>query len=100
MGADGHTASLFPYTSALNEKKRLVAENYVEKFQSFRLTFTVPTINHARNIIFLVAGEDKAESVRMVLSGEYNPEKFPAQFIKPENGKLLFLLDKEVAQLL
>jgi 6-phosphogluconolactonase len=98
MGADGHTASLFPETSALQETKRLVTENYVEKFQTFRLTFTVPTINHARNVMFLIAGEDKAEALREVLDGEYKPEKFPSQFIKPENGKLLFLLDEKAAQ--
>jgi len=100
MGADAHTASLFPATSALKETKRLVTENYVEKFEAFRLTFTLPTINHARNIFFIIAGEDKAKAVREVLQGEYNPEKFPAQFIKPENGKLLFLLDAKAARFL
>lgn len=97
LGADGHTASLFPETSALNETERLVAENYVEKFQTYRLTFTISTINHARNIIFLVTGEDKAEAVREILRGENNPEIFPAQFIESNNGNLLFLLDEKAA---
>lgn len=100
MGADGHTASLFPETSALKEKNRLVTENYVERFQTFRLTFTVPTINRAANIIFLIAGEDKAEALREVIKGEPNLEKFPAQSVKPGNGKLLFLTDEKAARLL
>lgn len=100
MGADGHTASLFPETSALNETKRLVVENYVEKFKTYRLTFTVPAINHARNIIFLVAGEDKTEAVREVLKGERNTEKFPSQLIQPANGNLEFLLDSKAAALI
>lgn len=100
MGADGHTASLFPETAALKENKKIVVENYVEKLQTFRLTFTVPTINNARSVIFLVAGEDKAEALREVLEGAPNPEKFPSQFVKPENGRLLFLLDEKAARLL
>ena len=99
MGADGHTASLFPETSALKETIRLVAENYVEKFQTFRLTFTVPTINHARNIIFLITGEDKAKALYEILKGEYNPEKFPAQLIQPEKENLVFLIDEKAASL-
>lgn len=97
LGADGHTASLFPETPALKETKRLVTENYVEKFQTFRLTFTVPNINHARNIIFLVTGEDKAEAFREVLQGADNPEKYPARMIKPEEGSLQFLADEKAA---
>jgi 6-phosphogluconolactonase len=100
MGADGHTASLFPETKALQEDRKIVAANYVEKFQTFRLTFTAPTINAARNIIFLVAGEDKAKAAHAVLEGEYDPEKFPAQLIRPADGDLMFLLDKNAAALL
>ncbi|MGI9034834.1 MAG: 6-phosphogluconolactonase [Pyrinomonadaceae bacterium] len=100
MGADGHTASLFPETAALNENKKIVVENYVEKFETFRLTFTFPTINNARNVIFLVAGADKAEAARAVLKGADNPQKFPSQKVNPENGKLLFLLDEQAARLI
>ncbi len=92
MGGDGHTASLFPGTIALNETKRIVTENYVEKFQTFRLTLTIPTINNARKILFLIAGEEKVEALQEVLEGARNPTKFPSQFIKPENGELLFLV--------
>ena len=97
MGDDGHTASLFPETAALNEKEKIAAENYVPKFETFRLTFTYPAINNARNIIFLVAGEDKAAALREVLEGDFNYEKFPSQKIIPENGKLLFLADEKAA---
>jgi 6-phosphogluconolactonase len=97
MGADGHTASLFPATAALKETKRLVTENYVEKLQTFRLTFTASMINQARHIIFLIAGEDKAEALREVLKGEYEPEKYPAQLVQPDGGKLLFLIDEKAA---
>ncbi len=96
LGADGHTASLFPETSALKEDKRIVVENYVRKFEAFRLTFTVPTINNARNVIFLIGGADKTETLREVLEGEYNPEKLPSQLIKPHRGNLLILTDIEL----
>lgn len=93
MGADGHTASLFPETTALKENKRIVVENYVPKFETFRLTFIFPTINNARNIIFLIAGADKAETLHEVLYGEFQPEKFPSQMVKPIDGRLIFLTD-------
>jgi 6-phosphogluconolactonase len=97
MGNDGHTASLFPGTAALDEERRIVIENYVPKFKTFRLTFTYPSINSARNVIFLIAGEDKAEALHEVLEGEFNYEKFPSQKIQPENGKLMFLVDEKAA---
>jgi 6-phosphogluconolactonase len=97
LGADGHTASLFPSTSALNETNRLVVANYVEKFQTFRLTLTANLINHSRQIIFLVAGADKAEALREVLQGKFQPEKYPAQLIQPISGKILFLADEKSA---
>lgn len=93
MGNDGHTASLFPETEALKEDTRIVTENYVAKFDTFRLTFTFPTINNARNVIFLISGQEKAETLREVLHGEFQPEKLPSQAVKPVNGNLLFLTD-------
>lgn len=98
MGADGHTASLFPETAALKEDKKIAVENYVPRFDAFRLTFTYPAINNSRNIIFLVAGADKAEALCEVLEGERNSEKFPSQKVKLENGKLLFLVDEKAAR--
>lgn len=100
MGADGHTASLFPYTEALQETDNLTMANYVEKLGATRLTLTFPIINNARNIIFLVAGEEKAETLREVLKGGFEPEKFPSQNIRPKEGNLFWLIDKGVAKLL
>lgn len=100
MGADGHTASLFPYTEALQENSKIVTQNHVKKLKTFRLTFTATTINNARNVIFLIAGEDKASALREVLQGAPVPEKFPSQLIQPEKGKLKFLLEAKAASLL
>lgn len=100
MGADGHTASLFPFTEALRETENFAVANYVEKLNDWRFTLTFPLINNARNIIFLVAGEDKAETLREVLEGEFEPERLPSQNVKPENGNLFWLLDENVAKLL
>ena len=97
MGPDGHTASLFPGTEALHEQKRLVVSNWVEKFQSHRITLTAQAINNADCIIFLVSGEEKAEVLREVLEGENNPELFPSQLIKPNHGKLLWLVAQSAA---
>lgn len=98
MGADGHTASLFPGNEVLAETTRLVAAPFVEKFKTHRLTFTPPVINHAANVIFLVAGADKADALQAILEGEHLPEKYPSQIVKPSNGKLLFLADEAAAQ--
>lgn len=100
MGADGHTASLFPFTEALNETEKFAVANYVEKLQTTRLTLTFPVINNARNVIFLVAGEEKAETLREVLEGDFQPDKFPSQNVKPEHGNLFWLVDEKAAALL
>src|SRR5437868_5094194 len=86
MGPDGHTASLFPGTTALKVTDKIVVENYVEKFRAHRITLTAPTINNARNVTFVVAGSDKAEALREVLEGDYQPELYPSQLIHPEHG--------------
>jgi len=100
MGADGHTASLFPFTEALRETEKIAVANYVEKLQTTRLTLTFPAINNARNIIFLVAGEEKAETLKAVLEGEYEPDELPSQNVRPKDGGLFWLIDKNVAKLL
>ena len=98
LGDDGHTASLFPGTAALNERSRTVAANWVEKLQSFRVTLTFPVLNHAAEVIFLVSGDSKAQ----ILSDVLRPgaKKYPAQSVSPESGRLLWLVDKEAASLL
>ena len=91
LGPDGHTASLFPGTAALNEKNRVVVANWVEKFHSYRITFTLPVLNHAACDMFLVSGKDKADMVRQVLVDK-NAD-LPSQKVHPEDGRLLWLLD-------
>lgn len=100
VGADGHTASLFPYTEALIETSRSAVSNWVEKLGACRLTMTFPMLNSAANIIFLVAGEEKAPVLKEILGGEYLPEKYPAQGINPGNSNLYWLLDEAAARLL
>jgi 6-phosphogluconolactonase len=100
MGADGHTASLFPGAAALRAGDRVAVANYVEKFQSWRITLTASAINRARNIIFLVAGADKAPVLKEVIEGPHNPEQYPSQLIEPSHGKLLWMVDEAAASLL
>ncbi len=100
MGDDGHTASLFPHTAALDANERLVAPNYVPKLDSWRITFTETLLNEAHRVIFLVTGEGKAQALRAVLEGEPDSDTYPSQLVRPRNGHLLFLLDEPVASLL
>jgi len=97
MGADGHTASLFPHTEVLRETEKLVAAVFVEKHDAFRLTLTPPVLNRAANVIFQVAGADKAAALREVLEGENQPDKFPAQLVSPPNGKIFWFIDEAAA---
>lgn len=102
MGADGHTASLFPKSQAVLTPKdtQLVAANYVEKLKSWRITFTPRLINAASQVTFLISGKGKSQRVYQVLAGRHQPEKLPAQLIKPEDGRLTWVLDQEAAQYL
>lgn len=100
MGSDGHTASLFPGTAALHNDSDIVTANYVEKFQAQRITLTAKTINNARNVTFLIAGQDKAETLKQVLEGERQIERYPSQMIQPGKGTLLWLVDEAAASLL
>jgi 6-phosphogluconolactonase len=99
IGPDGHTASLFPESAALNENSRMVVANWVEKFKTYRITFTFPVLNHAAEIIFLVSGENKAEILKHVLQGPQT-DAYPCQRVQPVNGRLLWLVDKAAAKLL
>lgn len=96
MGADGHTASLFPNTAALNEEQRIAVANRVDRLDTTRLTLTFPVINNAANVVFLLAGEEKADTLRDILEGAPDPEKYPAQSIKPA-GKLIWIVEKKAA---
>jgi len=98
MGDDGHTASLFPHTAALSETKSLVVANYVEKFGTHRLTLTVPVINHAAQVAFLISGGSKTAVLKEVLEGKEDPQRLPSQFIHPVTGKLLYIIDRAAGQ--
>jgi 6-phosphogluconolactonase len=100
LGADAHTASLFPGTQALHEQQQLVVANWVGKFYAERITMTAPVLNNAACVIFLVSGEDKALPVKAVLEGRYEPSQLPAQLIRPQHGRLVWLLDQAAARLL
>lgn len=97
MGPDGHTASLFPETAALQEKSRLVVANWVEKLKTYRFTFTLPVINAARQVVFLVSGTDKAAALHDVLEGNQPAEKYPSKLVHPANGRLIWLVDRAAA---
>ncbi len=97
MGDDGHTASLFPGTKALAEEKRFVVKNYVDKFQSWRVTLTAPAINNAKNVVFLIAGAGKADRLKEVLEGPRDPDRLPSQMIQPRDGELVLILDEAAA---
>jgi 6-phosphogluconolactonase len=93
MGADGHTASLFPQTPAIHETQRWTMAQYIEKLGSWRITLTPTVINAAANVFFVVTGDDKAQTVRRVLNDPYNPDELPAQIVKPTDGVLRWYLD-------
>jgi 6-phosphogluconolactonase len=97
MGDDGHTASLFPGTAALAEQRAWVAANWVEKLKAYRITLTAPVINQAAHVVFLVTGESKAERLAEIIDGAREPQRLPAQLIKPEHGTLEWLLDRAAA---
>jgi 6-phosphogluconolactonase len=98
MGPEGHTASLFPHQASLHEKHRLVMPVSVPKPPPDRLTFTPPLLNAARNVLFLVNGREKADALHAVLEGEYQPDEYPAQIVRPTNGEVVWMLDKAAAQ--
>ncbi len=100
MGPDGHTASLFPGTKALDETKRLVTSNWVGKFYTQRITMTAPVLNNAALVMFMAHGHDKAQPLKAVLEGPYEPAQLPSQLIRPQHGTLLWLVDQTAAALL
>lgn len=97
MGDDGHTASLFPETSALEETRAWAAANWVEKLGAWRITLTAPAINAARRVVFLVTGESKAERLNEVLNGAHDPTRLPSQMIRPRGGLLEWYVDRAAA---
>jgi 6-phosphogluconolactonase len=97
MGDDGHTASLFPHTEALNEMSHIVVPNHVLQKDTWRVTLTWPVINQGREVAFLIEGAAKTQVLHDVFLGPYQPETFPSQLIRPASGKLTLLLDPVAA---
>jgi 6-phosphogluconolactonase len=100
LGENGHTASLFPGTSVLDEQQRWVADLYVAEEGLHRLTLTTPVINQAARVVFLVSGSDKAHILRRAVAETQDSSDIPARIIKPTDGELLWLVDREAASLL
>jgi 6-phosphogluconolactonase len=97
LGPDGHTASLFPGIPALQEKSRWVVADWVEKFKTHRITLTLPVLNNAAVVMFLVSGQDKAATLQEVLEGKQPGELFPSKLVKPSNGELIWMVDRAAA---
>ena len=95
LGEDGHTASLFPGSDALEDAKRLVAATYVVKLKAYRLTLTLPVLNHAAVVLFLITGASKAAVVREIVSDDKQCVRFPAARVQPAGGRLVWLLTKD-----
>ena len=98
MGDDGHTASLFPGSRALQITDRLVAADYVSKFDAFRLTLTYPLLNAGRHVLILVSGASKAATLHSVLHGPHQPHNYPVQGVQPTTGQFRWLVDADAAQ--
>ncbi|OAI42070.1 hypothetical protein AYO41_04810 [Verrucomicrobia bacterium SCGC AG-212-E04] len=97
MGPDGHTASIFPGTSALRENAITVCAVWIDKLSTHRITMTPPVLRHARSVIFLVAGPDKARVLKSVLEGPPALDRYPAQGIYSLEGETLWLADTAAA---
>ncbi len=98
LGENAHVASLFPHHPALQENERLAIAVEVDAPQRYRITLTAPVLNNSERIIFLVAGESKADAVKNTLEGPRDSDQFPAQLIAPTHGEVLWLLDKAAAK--
>lgn len=99
VGPCGHTASLFPDTTALKENSRWVVANWVQKFNTYRITFTFPVINYATEVMFQVAGEEKSTILKEVFQ-QPDKEIYPCQRVQPQSGRLLWVIEKAAARLL
>jgi 6-phosphogluconolactonase len=94
LGTDGHTASLFPGTDALGETSRRAVENYVPKLAEWRLTLTLPVLNAARRVVFLVVGAEKRDAVAAVVRAERGRADLPASLVRPGRGSLIWIVDE------
>ncbi len=97
MGADGHTASLFPGTDPTVEDAALVRAPWVEKLATHRITLTPHVINSARSVVIAVQGTAKADTLAAVLDGPYRPAEYPIQIVAPRDKRLRWFLDRAAA---
>jgi 6-phosphogluconolactonase len=97
MGDDGHTLSVFPHSELINDQSGPVNAFYVPGKKMFRITLLPHIVNQATQVAFLVEGEKKAATLAAVLYGPYQPEKYPAQLIKPSHGELHWFIDEAAA---
>lgn len=99
MGADSHTASLFPRADPIADNEQLVRAVYVEKLGADRITLTPRVINNARHVAIALEGSEKAPALKAVRDGPYDPVTYPAQIVRPKDGTLTWLVDKAAAAL-
>ena len=97
MGDDGHVLSLFPGTAVVHEEKAWVTSLFLESQNMYRITLTKTIVNKSKHIAFLTTGANKALALKEVLEGHHNPDLYPSQEIKPENGELLWFVDEAAA---
>jgi 6-phosphogluconolactonase len=100
MGEDGHTASLFPGFPQVNEMEKWVVGYFVDEPRKERVSLTFPILNAARALMLMSEGEKKAKIVKEVVEGPSEPPRYPVQYLRPSDGKLLFLIDAAAAKLL
>lgn len=100
MGDDGHTLSLFPGTEVVHEREKWVAAPFVKAQDMYRITLTQPVVSKAKSIVFLAAGEKKAATLKEVLQGDYQPDKYPSQLINTTNNNVHWFVDDAAAALL
>jgi 6-phosphogluconolactonase len=97
MGDDGHTLSLFPGTEVVHEEKAWTNAYFLKAQDMYRITLTKSIVNRSAKIAFLTTGENKADALHEVIEGKYNPDLYPSQVIKPENGELHWFVDSDAA---
>ena len=95
IGGDGHTASLFPGSEALSERRHLTAAVVLDEVRHHRITLTLPVLNHAEHVIFFVRGENKAFVLKKIIGGD--DPSLPASMVQPRSGNLLFVIDREAS---
>jgi 6-phosphogluconolactonase len=100
MGDDGHVLSLFPGTAVVHEEKKWATSLWLEAQNMYRITLTKSVVNKSKHIAFLTTGNNKANALKEVLEGHYNPDLYPSQEIKPESGELHWFVDEAAAALL